>query len=121
MYDKLIIATLLFILGQTITWFSSYSQFVWEWAAARPAFFGVVMAIPAALCFIYGVKYAYEFFETGWGPRFYIFSLSFGIFRHLLKHSLLIFFKFLGILIARISVFQIFQNLLCVRRDSPLR
>ena len=52
MYDKLILATILFILGQTITWFSSYSQFVWDWAAARPAFFGVVMAIPAALCFI---------------------------------------------------------------------
>ena len=77
MYDKLIIATLLFILGQTITWFSSYSQFIWDWAAARPAFFGVVMAIPAALCFIYGVRYAYEFFQNGWGPRFYIFSLSF--------------------------------------------
>ena len=77
MYDKLILATILFILGQTITWFSSYSQFVWEWAAQHPVAIALITAIPAALCFIYGIKYAYEFFESGWGPRFYIFSLSF--------------------------------------------
>ena len=77
MYDKLIIATILFVLGQTITWFSSYSQFVWEWAAQHPVTIALITAIPAALGFIYGIKYAYEFFESGWGPRFYIFSLSF--------------------------------------------
>ena len=77
MYEKLIIATILFVLGQTITWFSSYSQFVWEWAALNPITIALITAIPAALCFIYGIRYAYEFFDSGWGPRFYIFSLSF--------------------------------------------
>ena len=77
MYEKLIIATILFILGQTITWFSSYSQFVWSWAAKHPISIALVTAIPAALCFIYGIKYAYAYFDNGWGPRFYIFSLSF--------------------------------------------
>ena len=92
------IATLLFVLGQTITWFSSYSQFVWGWAAARPALFGVIMAIPAALCFIYGIRYAYEFFQNGWGPRFYVFSLSFvvmpALFRYFMNES---FFTFKNI------------------------
>jgi len=77
MYDKLIFATTLFILGQTITWFSSYSQFIWSWAANHPLAIAIVTAIPAALCFIYGIKHAYAFFKNGWGPRFYIFSLSF--------------------------------------------
>ena len=77
MYDKLIFATMLFIFGQTITWFSSYSQFIWSWAANHPLSIAIVTAIPAALCFIYGIKYAYAFFDNGWGPRFYIFSLSF--------------------------------------------
>ena len=77
MYDKLIIATFLFILGQTITWFSSYSQFIWSWAANHPLVIAIITAIPAALCFIYGIKYSYAFFDNGWGPRFYIFSLSF--------------------------------------------
>jgi hypothetical protein len=77
MYDKLALATALFVLGQIITWFSSYSQFVWQWAADRPVVIAAITAIPAALCFIYGLKYAYSFFDSGWGPRFYIFSLSF--------------------------------------------
>lgn len=77
MYDKLAIATFLFVFGQCITWFSSYSQFVWQWAADRPLTIAIITAIPAALCFIFGVKYAYEYFQNGWGPRFYIFSLSF--------------------------------------------
>ena len=68
---------MLFILGQTITWFSSYSQFIWSWAESHPLLIALVTAIPAALCFIYGIKYAYAFFDNGWGPRFYIFSLSF--------------------------------------------
>ena len=86
MYNKLIFATTLFVLGQTITWFSSYSQFVWEWAAQHPIPIALITAIPAALCFIYGIKYAYEFFESGWGPRFYIFSLSFVVMPVLFWH-----------------------------------
>ena len=77
MYDKILIATFLFILGQTITWFGSYSQFVWEWAHNRAALIAIATAIPSALCFVYGIRCAYEFFDNGWGPRFYVFSLSF--------------------------------------------
>ena len=77
MYRALIMATILFVVGQTVTWFSTYGQFVWEWADKNPIIVALITAIPAQLCFIYGVKYAYEFFSSGWGPRFYIFSLSF--------------------------------------------
>jgi hypothetical protein len=77
MYDKLAIATCLFILGQGITWFSSYSQFVWDWAREHTLLIAICTAIPSALCFIYGLRFAYEFFQSGWAPRFYIFALSF--------------------------------------------
>jgi hypothetical protein len=79
MYDKLAIATGLFILGQGITWFSSYSQFVWDWAREHTLWIALATAIPSALCFIYGLRYAYEFFQSGWAPRFYIFALSFAV------------------------------------------
>ena len=79
MYDKLAIATCLFILGQGITWFSSYSQFVWDWAREHTLLIAITTAIPSALCFIYGLRYAYEFFQSGWAPRFYIFALSFAV------------------------------------------
>ena len=77
MYKSLMIATILFVIGQTITWFSSYGQFVWEWAEQNPIPVALITAIPAQLCFIYGLRSAFEFFSNGWGPRFYIFSLSF--------------------------------------------
>lgn len=77
MNNNLAIATVLFIIGQGITWFSSYSQFFWEWAKEHTFLIAVTTAIPSALCFIYGLKYAYRYFQNGWAPRFYIFSLSF--------------------------------------------
>ena len=77
MYDKLAMATALFIVGQGITWFSSYSQFIWQWARDHTFLIAICTAIPAALCFIYGLRFAYEFFQSGWAPRFYIFALSF--------------------------------------------
>jgi hypothetical protein len=77
MYDKLAIATVLFIVGQGITWFSSYSQFVWTWAKDNTMAIVFTTSIPSALCFIYGLRYAYEYFQSGWAPRFYIFALSF--------------------------------------------
>jgi hypothetical protein len=79
MYDKLAIATALFILGQGMTWFSSYSQFVWDWARDNTLIITTLTAIPSALCFVYGLRYAYEFFQSGWAPRFYIFALSFTV------------------------------------------
>jgi len=79
MSEKLAIATLLFVLGQGITWFSSYSQFVWKWARDHTFFIAIFTAIPSALCFIYGLRFAYEYFQSGWAPRFYIFALSFVI------------------------------------------
>ena len=77
MINKLLTATALFIIGQTITWFASYGQFVWEWAKEHSVLVACLTAIPAQLCFIYGLRYAYEFFQSGWAPRFYIFALSF--------------------------------------------
>ena len=79
MYDKLIIATCLFAIGQTINWFTSYSQFVWEWARENTFWIAICTAIPSTLCFIYGLRFAYEFFQSGWAPRFYIFAISFVI------------------------------------------
>ena len=77
MYDKLLIATILFIFGILLAWFSSYAQFFWEWAKDNRLLLTLICATPASLCFVYGVGHAYEFFHNGWGPRFYTFALSF--------------------------------------------
>jgi len=86
MYDKLLIATLLFVLGQAIGWFGAHSQFVWEWAKNNTFLIVILTAIPSTLCFVYGLRFAYDFFQSGWAPRFYIFALSFLVFPFLFSY-----------------------------------
>ena len=83
---NLIIATILFTIGQFFSWFTSYSQFLWKWAEENTLLLTLILSVPGTLCFVYGMKYAYRFFETGWGPRFYVFALSFMIYPFMLSY-----------------------------------
>ncbi len=71
------LALSLFALGQTLAWFQINSQFVWDWWKQHPIFAVVVYGLPTGLCFLYGVKFAYEEMGQVWGPRFLIFSMSY--------------------------------------------
>jgi hypothetical protein len=75
--SKLWIALSLFALGQTLAWFQINSQFVWEWWREHPIFAVALYGIPTGLCFLYGVRFAYEEMGQVWGPRFLIFSMSY--------------------------------------------
>jgi len=75
--SKLILAMSLFALGQTLAWFQINSQFVWEWWKQHPIVAVIVYGLPTGLCFLYGVKFAYEEMGQVWGPRFLIFSMSY--------------------------------------------
>ena len=87
MYN-LFISTLLFGIGLIITWFTSYSQFISEWAKQNTLLLTCLLAIPGTLCFVYGIRYAFLFFNNGWGPRFYVFSLSFLVYPFLFSYFL---------------------------------
>ena len=75
--SKMLMAMTLFAVGQTLAWFQINSQFVWEWWRSHPIFAVVLYGIPTGLCFLYGVKFAYEEMGQIWGPRFLIFSMSY--------------------------------------------
>ena len=75
--SKLILAMSLFALGQTLAWFQINSQFVWEWWKQHPIVAVIVYGLPTGLCFLYGVKFAYEEMGQVWGPRFLIFCASY--------------------------------------------
>jgi len=75
--NKMAIALCLFALGQTLAWFQINSQFVWEWWREHPIFAVCLYGIPTGLCFLYGVRFAYEEMGQVWGPRFLIFSMSY--------------------------------------------
>lgn len=78
--NNLIIATTLFAIGQIISWFNSYLQFMYPWFRDNIVLLTILLSVPGTLCFVYGMRYAYEFFQSGWAPRFYVFSLSFLIY-----------------------------------------
>jgi len=74
---KLLLACVLFTVGQTFGWFHLNSQFVWEWWKDRPFTALIVFSLPAGFCFWAGMRLAYAEMGEVWGPRFLIFCLSY--------------------------------------------
>lgn len=74
---NILIACLLFTMGQLFGWFHLNSQFAWEWWEDKPFLPILVFTVPASLCFWYGMQLAYMEMGEIWGPRFLIFALSY--------------------------------------------
>lgn len=75
--SKMVYACTLFAIGQTLAWFQINSQFAWDWWKDKPILAVILFGLPAGLCFLFGVKAAYEEMGQVWGPRFLIFSMSY--------------------------------------------
>ena len=78
--NNLIYATLFFVGGHTLGWFQVNSQFVWEWWRQRPITTVCIYAIPTALCYLYGARYAYMDTGEAWAGRFLAFAASYLVF-----------------------------------------
>ena len=74
---KLLMACTLFAIGQTLAWFQLNSQIKWEWWSNKPILAVLLYGIPAGLCFLCGVRLAYEELQEVWTPRFLVFSMSY--------------------------------------------
>ena len=77
---NLAIGILLFIVGNIFAWFQFNSQFVWEWWRDRPFTTVFIYAIPTALCYLYGAKYAYMDTGEAWAGRLLAFGASYLVF-----------------------------------------
>ena len=75
--NKLLLACVLFAIGQTFGWFHLNSQFKWGWWKDKPFAAIATFMVPAGLCFWWGVKIAYAEMSEVWGPRFLVFSMSY--------------------------------------------
>ena len=69
-YQKLLIGSMFFLMGQIGAWFGTNSQLVWKWWADKPIFAAIVFGIPTTIFIWYGTKYTYEAMGELWGPRF---------------------------------------------------
>jgi len=91
---KILIGSLLFVIGNILAWFQFNSQFVWEWWKDKPILSNVIFAIPMGLCFWYAIRYIVE--DTGllWTSKLVGFGISNVIFAiltyALLKESILV-------------------------------
>ena len=73
---KLIIGTLLFLLGQIMVWHQVNGQFISEWIKARP-WLMALCGIPISYTYIYATQYTTEAFGGDlWPQRFIGFSMG---------------------------------------------
>jgi len=90
-FQKVIVAFLLFILGQTLTWFQVFGQIKWPSLMKNHIWIPLLTAIPITLIFMYATKYAKIGFDgEAWPIRMLTFSagiLVFAVFTNLILNQ----------------------------------
>ncbi len=77
---KFILACLLITAGQVVSWYGTYSPFIWKWARVNMHFLPLIFSIPTGYLFLYGMRFAIEEMGDAWGPRLLGFGLSYLVF-----------------------------------------
>ena len=71
---------LLFCLGQAFAWFTTYSQFAWEFWSDKFFLAQVVFGIPAGMAFWTGAKMCLDITPEAWTARLVAFAASYFVF-----------------------------------------
>jgi hypothetical protein len=75
-FKKLIIGTLLYLVGQTLVWYQINGQFISEWVKERPWLMSF-LGIPISYVYIYATQYSVEAFNGDlWPQRLIGFSIG---------------------------------------------
>ena len=68
---KLVIAAVLFTVGQVLIWYQTNGQFKWKWFADHPFIIACIFAVPISYSFIIATKYVVSYFDgLLWPGRF---------------------------------------------------
>lgn len=69
--SKLLLAFLLFFLGQTLIWIQTNGQFVWDWFKRNPFLLSITLGSTVSYLLIYATKLAVEYYDgLLWPVRF---------------------------------------------------
>ena len=71
--NKLWMGLIMSFIGHIIAWFHMQGQFKYEWA--KSWWWVIFGGIPISLCFFYGTKWYYEYFQNYW----YVRPIGFGM------------------------------------------
>ncbi len=73
--NKLLLAFLLFFIGQSAIWFQTNGQFVWPWFKKNPFIVSVLFGTSISYTIIYGTKFMVEYYDgLLWPGRFIAFG-----------------------------------------------
>jgi hypothetical protein len=73
--NKLLIALLLFFLGQSLIWIQTNGQFVWPWFKRHPFLISITMGTLISYLLIFGTKLIVEYYDgLLWPGRFIAFG-----------------------------------------------
>ena len=86
MTSKFALACVLITAGQVVSWYGTYSPFIWKWAKDNMVFMPLIFSIPTGYLFLYGMRFAVEEMGETWGPRLLGFGLSYLVFPFLVFH-----------------------------------
>ena len=71
--SKLWAALIISFFGHILAWFHMQGQFKYEWA--KNIWWVIIGGIPISLCFFYGTRWYYEYFQNYW----YVRPIGFGM------------------------------------------
>ena len=74
---SMLLALTFFCIGHVLGWYSTNSQFVWEFWKDKPVIANIVFGIPAGVMFWYGTKYVMQSTPELWTARFVAGILSY--------------------------------------------
>jgi hypothetical protein len=80
MTSKLIFACVLIFIGHVLSWYATFSQFVWDWCRDNVILMPLLFSIPIGYLFTYGMKFAVQEMDEVWGPRLLGFGISYLVF-----------------------------------------
>ena len=73
--SKLLLAFLLFFVGQTMIWIQTNGQFVWEWFKKNPLLVSIIMGTSISYVLIYATRLIVEYYDgLLWPGRFIAFG-----------------------------------------------
>ena len=80
MTPKFYLACALILAGHVVSWYATYSQFLYEWCKDNVILLPLIFSIPTGYFFTYGLRFAGQEMDEGWGPRLLGFGLSYLVF-----------------------------------------
>ena len=86
--SKLWMAIGISLIGHVLAWFHMQGQFKYEWA--KGIWWVIIGGIPISICFFYGTRWYYEYFNNYWYVRpigFGMATIVFTILTYLILHE----------------------------------